>query len=60
MEEVAQEVRAGEERSQLERTMLVEVERLQREIEEAKQGAELAAQSAESLRKEVKKLSSLM
>lgn len=58
MEEVAQEVRAGEERSQMERTMLVEVERLQREVEEAKQGAELAAQSADSLRKEVASLES--
>ncbi|XP_039287863.1 ras association domain-containing protein 8 [Nilaparvata lugens] len=56
MEEVAEEVRAGEERSQMERSMLAEVERLQQEVEEAKQGAEMAAQSADALRKEVQSL----
>lgn len=57
LEEVQMEERAlsreSEERQQMERTLLLEVERLQREVEVAKQGAELAAHSADALRKDV-------
>lgn len=54
MEEVAVEVRGGEERRG--RSVLAEVERLQQEVDDAKQGALVAAQSADALRKEVQSL----
>uniref|UniRef100_A0A1B6ED01 Ras-associating domain-containing protein n=1 Tax=Clastoptera arizonana TaxID=38151 RepID=A0A1B6ED01_9HEMI len=46
-------VRENDEQQQLERSLLIEVERLQRDVETAKQSTESAAHSAESLRKDV-------
>ncbi|KAJ9591203.1 hypothetical protein L9F63_002274, partial [Diploptera punctata] len=50
------QVRETEDRQSLERSLLTEVERLQREVEQAKQGAEMSAQCAESLKREVQTL----
>jgi len=47
------QVRESEDRQSLERSLLGEVERLQREVEQAKQGAEVSAQCGESLKREV-------
>jgi len=47
------QVQESEDRHSLERSFLGEVERLQRELEQAKQGAEMSAQCGESLKREV-------
>lgn len=47
------QVRESEDRQSLERSLLGEVERLQREVEQAKQGTEMSAQCGESLKREV-------
>ncbi|XP_066998896.1 ras association domain-containing protein 8 isoform X3 [Anabrus simplex] len=46
-------VRETEDRQAMERSLLSEVERLQRELEQAKQGAEISAQCGENLKREV-------
>ncbi|KAJ4452317.1 hypothetical protein ANN_03837 [Periplaneta americana] len=50
------QVRESEDRQSLERSLLGEVERLQREVEQARQGAEVSAQCGESLKREVQSL----
>lgn len=47
------QVQESEDRQSLERSFLGEVERLQREVEQAKQGTEMSAQCGESLKREV-------
>jgi hypothetical protein len=47
------QVRESEDRQSLERSLLGEVERLQRELLQAKQGAEMSTQCGESLKREV-------
>jgi len=47
------QVQESEDRHSLERSFLGEVERLQRELEQAKQGAEMSTQCGESLKREV-------
>jgi hypothetical protein len=47
------QVQESEDRQSLERSFLGEVERLQREVEQAKQGAEMSTQCGESLKREV-------
>jgi Ras association domain-containing protein 7/8 len=47
------QVQESEDRQSLERSFLGEVERLQREVEQAKQGADMSVQCSESLKREV-------
>lgn len=47
------QVRESEDRQSLERSLLGEVERLQHEVEQAKQGTEMSVQCGESLKREV-------
>lgn len=46
-------VRENEDRQSMERSLLSEVERLQHEVERARQGAEMSAQCADNLKREV-------
>ncbi|KDR14204.1 hypothetical protein L798_12005 [Zootermopsis nevadensis] len=50
------QVRESEDRQSLERSLLGEVERLQHEVEQAKQGTEMSVQCGESLKREVQSL----
>jgi hypothetical protein len=50
------QVRESEDRQSLERSLLGEVERLQREVLQTKQGAEMSTQCGESLKREVSEL----
>ncbi|GFG29416.1 hypothetical protein Cfor_02617 [Coptotermes formosanus] len=54
------QVQESEDRQSLERSFLGEVERLQREVEQAKQGTEMSAQCGESLKREVQSLEAVI
>lgn len=54
------QVQESEDRQSLERSFLGEVERLQREVEQAKQGAEMSTQCGESLKREVQSLEAVI
>jgi len=54
------QVQESEDRHSLERSFLGEVERLQRELEQAQQGAEMSAQCGESLKREVQSLEAVI